>query len=59
MEKKQKEGLKPFISLVLSTIVDSDKIIFIEEGKLTGQGTHQELVETHELYRKFAEQQLT
>jgi len=43
----------------LSTIVDADKIIFIEKGKLTGMGTHQELIETHELYRKFAEQQLS
>ncbi|QGH36758.1 ATP-binding cassette domain-containing protein [Gracilibacillus salitolerans] len=43
----------------LSTIVNADKIIFIENGKVTGIGTHQELVDTHELYREFAEQQLT
>lgn len=42
----------------LSTIVDADKIIFIENGEVTGIGTHQELVETHSLYREFAEQQL-
>ncbi|MFC4024867.1 ABC transporter ATP-binding protein [Oceanobacillus longus] len=54
------EGRTTFvIAHRLSTIVDADKIIFIEKGKLTGQGTHKELVETHELYRKFAEQQLT
>lgn len=43
----------------LSTIVDADKIIFIENGHITGEGTHHELIETHELYRKFADQQLT
>lgn len=43
----------------LATIVDADKIIFIENGQITGEGTHQELMETHDLYRKFAEQQLT
>ena len=43
----------------LSTIVDADKIIFIENGRVTGMGTHQQLMQTHELYRKFAEQQLT
>jgi len=54
------EGRTTFvIAHRLSTIVDADKIIFIEKGEVTGAGTHQELIETHELYRKFAEQQLT
>jgi ATP-binding cassette subfamily B protein AbcA/BmrA len=43
----------------LSTIVDADQIIFIENGKVTGMGTHQELSKSHALYRQFAEQQLT
>ncbi|ANU26675.1 ABC transporter ATP-binding protein [Planococcus versutus] len=43
----------------LSTIVDADKIVFIEKGRVTGVGTHQELIATHSLYRNFAEQQLT
>jgi ATP-binding cassette subfamily B protein AbcA/BmrA len=42
----------------LSTIVDADKIIFIEKGQITGIGTHQELIDSHSLYREFAEQQL-
>lgn len=54
------EGRTTFvIAHRLSTIVDADKIIFIEGGKVTGMGTHQELVEKHELYRQYAEQQLT
>lgn len=32
--------------------------IFIEKGRVTGIGTHRELVQKHELYREFAEQQL-
>ncbi|GEK91328.1 ABC transporter ATP-binding protein [Alkalibacterium kapii] len=43
----------------LSTIVDADKILFIEEGKLTGMGTHKALLETHPLYQLFATQQLS
>ncbi len=43
----------------LSTIVDANLILFIDEGQITGRGTHQELVETHDLYKVFAEQQLT
>ncbi|MEM1503922.1 ABC transporter ATP-binding protein [Domibacillus sp. 8LH] len=42
----------------LSTIVDADQIIFIEKGQVTGMGTHEELLESHKLYREFAEQQL-
>ncbi len=42
----------------LSTVIDSDQIIFLEKGKITGSGTHDQLIRTHSLYREFAEQQL-
>ncbi|WP_256757577.1 ABC transporter ATP-binding protein [Cohnella sp. WQ 127256] len=42
----------------LSTVVDSDQIIFLDKGRITGIGTHEQLVVSHELYREFAEQQL-
>ncbi|WP_422777979.1 ABC transporter ATP-binding protein [Peribacillus butanolivorans] len=38
----------------LSTVIDSDQIIFLEKGKITGSGTHKELYNTHSLYREFA-----
>ncbi len=41
----------------LSTVVNSDNIFFIDNGYLTGSGTHQELMTTHEMYRIFTEQQ--
>lgn len=43
----------------LSTIVDANKIIFIEKGKVTGMGTHEQLTQSHPLYREFAKQQFT
>lgn len=53
------EGRTTFvIAHRLSTIVDADKIIFIEKGQVTGAGTHEELTQSHTLYREFAEQQL-
>lgn len=53
------EGRTTFvIAHRLSTIVNADKIVFIEKGRVTGNGTHQELIQTHDLYREFAEQQL-
>lgn len=42
----------------LSTVVDADQILFIDKGKLTGCGTHEQLLESHSMYREFATQQL-
>lgn len=54
------EGRMTFvIAHRLATIVNADQILFIENGQLTGSGTHQELKSSHPLYRQFAEQQLS
>jgi len=42
----------------LSTIVDADKIYFIEHGSVTGSGTHQELLASHELYAEYVNEQI-
>ncbi|MFC7439624.1 ABC transporter ATP-binding protein [Laceyella putida] len=41
----------------LSTVVDADQILVLEQGKLTGMGTHQELLANHALYQKLVKQQ--
>ena len=41
----------------LSTVVDSDKILVMQDGKITGTGTHQELLSSHEFYRNLVNQQ--
>ncbi|MED4904070.1 ABC transporter ATP-binding protein [Parageobacillus thermoglucosidasius] len=42
----------------LSTVVNADQIVVLENGTITGIGTHSELLQTHPLYRELAEQQL-
>lgn len=42
----------------LSTVVDSDMIVVLKDGRVVGQGTHSELVETTPLYRDLARHQL-
>lgn len=42
----------------LSTIVKADKIFFLENGEITGSGTHQELMKNHSLYAKYVKEQL-
>lgn len=41
----------------LSTIIDADKIYFIENGTVSGAGTHQELLKTTPLYAQYVKDQ--
>ena len=43
----------------ISTIMNADKIIVLEEGKMVGMGTHEELMENNETYRQIALSQLS
>ena len=42
----------------LSTVVDSDLIIVLDQGAIIGQGTHEQLLESTPLYRDLATHQL-
>ncbi|MCI2959632.1 ABC transporter ATP-binding protein/permease [Agromyces atrinae] len=42
----------------LSTVVDSDRIVVVDDGRVVGTGTHSELVSTVPLYRELAKHQL-
>lgn len=42
----------------LSTIVDADQIYFIENGRVTGQGRHRELIDAHPLYATYVNEQM-
>lgn len=43
----------------IGTIRDADKIIVLDEGKIVGQGTHDELMKDCEVYRQIAYSQLS
>ena len=42
----------------VSTILDADRILVVDDGRIVGQGTHAELLRTCPLYREIAEIQL-
>jgi len=42
----------------LSTVVDSDQIIVLDQGKVVGSGTHSQLVKSTPLYKQLAKHQL-
>ena len=42
----------------ISTILHADQIIVLKDGEVVGQGSHEELMETCEVYRAIAESQM-
>ena len=42
----------------ISSILDVDRILVVDDGQIVGQGTHQELLDSCPLYREIAEIQL-
>ena len=42
----------------LSTILNSDKIYVIDQGQVSGQGTHEELIISSKVYKNFYEKQI-
>ncbi len=42
----------------ISSIIDADKIIVLDDGKISGMGTHSELVEQNEIYKEICNSQL-
>ncbi|MBG9783381.1 ABC transporter ATP-binding protein [Shouchella lehensis] len=42
----------------LATVRNADQLIVLEGGRVTGSGTHQELLENHGLYQELVKQQL-
>lgn len=43
----------------IASIMDADNIIVLDEGKIVGQGTHQELMKNCEIYQQIAYSQLS
>ncbi|WP_342553228.1 ABC transporter ATP-binding protein [Paenibacillus sp. FSL R7-0652] len=43
----------------VSTVMDADRILVMDEGRIVGSGTHKELLENNEVYREIVSSQLT
>lgn len=57
--KKETGGVTTLIvAQRIGTIMDADKIIVLDEGRIVGQGTHKELLKNCSVYREIAESQL-
>ena len=43
----------------ISTILHADKILCMEDGRIVGMGTHEQLMKTCKTYREIAKSQLS
>lgn len=59
LSKKCKDATKLIVAQRIGTILDADKIIVLDEGKVVGEGTHKQLMKNCEVYRQIALSQLS
>ena len=59
LAEKTKNKTSIIVAQRISTILNADKIIVLDDGKIVGQGTHEELFKTNETYRQIALSQLS
>ena len=59
LAKRTKNKTNIIVAQRISTILNADKIIVLDDGKIVGQGTHEELMKDIETYREIALSQLS
>ena len=59
LTKRTKNKTNIIVAQRISTILNADKIIVLDDGKIVGQGTHEELMKNNETYREIALSQLS
>ena len=57
--KKEVDNTVIIVAQRISTIKTADKIIVLDEGRIVGQGTHEELLKDCSVYREIASSQLS
>lgn len=59
LAEKTKDKTVIIVAQRISTIMEAEKIVVLEEGKVVGIGTHKELMKNNETYRQIALSQLS
>ena len=54
-----REAIVITVAQRISSIMDADQILVLDEGKIVGRGTHRELLGTCEVYQEIAKSQLS
>ena len=59
LAREAKDSTKLIVAQRIGTIMNADRIVVLDDGKVVGQGTHRELLEHCDVYRQIAESQLS
>ena len=59
LKKYTKDATTLIVAQRIGTIINSDKIIVLDEGKVVGEGKHKDLLKTCEVYKQIALSQLS
>ena len=59
LAKQEKDAAKIIVAQRVSTILNADQILVLDEGQVVGLGRHEELLDTCEVYRQIAASQLS
>lgn len=59
LAEKTQAMTKLIVAQRISTIMDADLILVLDQGKVVGQGTHKELLANNEVYQEIAYSQLS
>lgn len=59
LKQETKDATTLIVAQRISTILHADKILVLDEGRVVGQGTHRELLNSCEVYRQIAMSQLS
>ena len=59
LKSETKDATVLIVAQRISTIIDADQIIVLDEGRVVGKGTHKELLKNCEIYKEIALSQLS
>lgn len=59
LKEETKDATVVIVAQRVISVMDADRIIVLDHGKVAGIGTHEELLQTNEVYQEIVESQLT
>ena len=59
LKKETRESTVIIVAQRIGTVMDADRIIVLDEGRVVGMGTHKELMQTCDVYREIVSSQLS
>ena len=59
LEERVKDAAEIVVAQRISTILHADQILVLDDGEIAGRGTHEELLQTCEVYRQIAKSRLS